>query len=42
MFAGAQLLRKWRKQSPSNQGDLDLSVRGIGRVYFTGVDQLLI
>jgi hypothetical protein len=42
MFAPAQLLR-WSKQRPSNQGDLDSSVTGkVGRVYYTGVDLLLI
>jgi hypothetical protein len=37
------VLRKWRKQRPSNQGDLDPSVTGeAGRVYYEGVDLLLI
>jgi hypothetical protein len=43
MFASVQLLRNWREQRPSNQGDLDSSVTGEGgRVYYTGVDLLLI
>jgi hypothetical protein len=37
------VLRKWREQRPSNQGDLDSSVTGeAGRIYYTGVDLLLI
>jgi hypothetical protein len=40
MFAPTQLLRE---QRPSNQGDLDSSVREeVGRVYYTGLDLLLI
>jgi hypothetical protein len=36
MFAPPQLLRNWREQRPSNQGDLDWSVVGeVGRVYYT-------
>jgi hypothetical protein len=43
MFASAQLLRNWREQRPSNQGDFDSSVTGeVRRVYYTGVDLLLI
>jgi hypothetical protein len=43
MFAPAQLLRNWREQRPSNQGDFDSSVaREVGIVYYTGVGQLLI
>jgi hypothetical protein len=43
MFAPAQLLRSWREQRPSSQCDLDSSVTGVvGRVYYTGVDPLLI
>jgi hypothetical protein len=42
MFAPAQLLRHWREQRRSNQGDLDSSVTvEVGRVYYTGVDLLL-
>jgi hypothetical protein len=41
-FAHAQLLRNWREQRPSSQGDLDSSVTGeIGRVCYTGVELLL-
>jgi hypothetical protein len=43
MFAPAQLLRNWREQRPSNQGDLASSVTGeVGRIYYTGVNLLLI
>jgi hypothetical protein len=43
MFAPARLLGNWSEQRPSNQGDPDLSVTGeVGRVYYTGVDLLLI
>jgi hypothetical protein len=43
MFAAAQLLRNWREQRPSNNGDLDSNVTGEGgRVYYTGVDLFLI
>jgi hypothetical protein len=43
MFTPAQHLRRWRKQRPSNQGDLDSSVTWeVGRVYYTGVDLLFI
>jgi hypothetical protein len=43
MFAPAQLLRNWREQWPRNQDDLDSSVMvEVGRVYYTGVDLLLI
>jgi hypothetical protein len=28
MFTPTQLLRNWRKQRPSNQGDIELSVGG--------------
>jgi hypothetical protein len=43
MFAPAQLLRNWREQRPSNNGDLDSRVAGeIGIVYYTGVDLLLV
>jgi hypothetical protein len=43
MFAPAQLLSNWLEQRPSNQGDLDLSVTGVvGRVYYTGLDLILI
>jgi hypothetical protein len=43
MFAAAQFLRKWCEQRPSNRGDLDSSVtEDVGRVYYTGVDLLLI
>jgi hypothetical protein len=43
MFASAQLLSNWRDQRPSNQDDLDSTVTGkAGRVYYTGVDLLLI
>jgi hypothetical protein len=42
-FAPAQLLRNWREQRPSNRGDIDSTVTvEIGRVYYTGVDLLLI
>jgi hypothetical protein len=38
MLAPAQLLRNWREQRPSNQGDLDSGVTGdIGGVCYTGV-----
>jgi hypothetical protein len=38
-----RFLRSWREQRPSNQGDLNSSVtEDIGRVYYTGVDQILI
>jgi hypothetical protein len=37
MFAHAQLLRNWREQRPSNQGDLDSSATvKVSRVYYTG------
>jgi hypothetical protein len=42
MFASAQLLRNWREQRPSNQGDLGLSVTGEVRENYTGADLLLI
>jgi hypothetical protein len=43
MFAPAELLRNWRGQRPSNMADLDSGVKGeVGRVYYTGVDLLLI
>jgi hypothetical protein len=43
MFAPALLLRNWCEQRPSNKGDLDAGVTGEGgRVYYTGVDLLLI
>jgi hypothetical protein len=43
MFAPAQLLRNWREQRPSNQGDLDSSVTGeTGTAFYTGVNLLLI
>jgi hypothetical protein len=43
MFAPAQLLHNSCEQRPSNQGGLDSSVTGeVGRVYYTGVDVLLI
>jgi hypothetical protein len=43
MFVSSQLLRNGREQRPSNQGDFDSSVTGeFGRVYYTGVDLLLI
>jgi hypothetical protein len=32
MLSPAQLLRNWREQRPSNQGDLDSSVTGGGSV----------
>jgi hypothetical protein len=42
VFAIVQLLRKWREQRPSNQGDLDSSVKvESGRVCFT-VEHLLL
>jgi hypothetical protein len=38
-----QLLRNWRKQRPSKQGDLESSVTvEVGIVYYTGVDLHLI
>jgi hypothetical protein len=43
MFAPAQRLRNWHEQRPSNLGNYDLSVsEKVGRVYYTGVDLLLI
>jgi hypothetical protein len=43
MFAPEQLLRNWREQWPSNKDDLVSSVTGeVGRVYYTGVDLLMI
>jgi hypothetical protein len=43
MFAPSQLLRNWCEQRPSKNSDLDSSVSGeVGRVYYTGVDLLLI
>jgi hypothetical protein len=43
MFPHAQVLRNWRQQRPSNKGELDSSVTGeVGRVYYTGVDLLLV
>jgi hypothetical protein len=43
MFAPAQLLRNRPEQRPSNECDFDLSVTGeIGRVYYKGVDRILI
>jgi hypothetical protein len=43
LFVPAQLLRNWHEQRPSNQGYLDSSVTGkVGRVYYTGVDLILI
>jgi hypothetical protein len=43
MFTPAQLLRNWREQRPSNNGDLDLTVTGdVGIVYYTGVDLILV
>jgi hypothetical protein len=43
LFALAQLLRNWREQRPSNEGDLYSSVTGeVGRVCYTWVDLLLI
>jgi hypothetical protein len=43
MFAPVQLLRIWREERPSDQGELGSSVTvDIGRVYYTGVDLLLI
>jgi hypothetical protein len=43
MFAPEQLLRNCRQQRPSNQGDFASSITGEGgRVYYTGVDLLLI
>jgi hypothetical protein len=43
MFVSIQLLRNWREQRPSNQGDIDYSVPGeVGTVYCKEVDQLLI
>jgi hypothetical protein len=42
IFAPARLLC-WHEQRPSNKGDFDSSVTGdVGRVYYTGVDLLLI
>jgi hypothetical protein len=39
----SQLQHGWHEQWPSKQGDLDLSiVREEGRVYYMGVDLLLI
>jgi hypothetical protein len=32
LFTPALLLRKWREQRPSNQGDFGASVRGLGLV----------
>jgi hypothetical protein len=43
MLAPAQLMRNWSEPRPSNPGDLGSSVTGeAGRVYYTGVDLLLI
>jgi hypothetical protein len=43
VFALAHLLCKWCGQRPSNKGDLGCSVAGlVGKVYYTGVDLLLI
>jgi hypothetical protein len=43
MILPSHLLSNWREQRPSNQGDLDSSVTGeVGRVYYTGVDLLMI
>jgi hypothetical protein len=43
MFTPAQLLRNWCEERPSNHGDLDSIITGeVGRVYYMGVDQLLI
>jgi hypothetical protein len=42
-FYQSQLLRNWREQRPGNKSDLDLNVTvEVGRVYYTGVDLLLI
>jgi hypothetical protein len=42
-IAPVHFWRNWHGQRPSNQGDLDSSVTGeVGRVYFTGVDVLLV
>jgi hypothetical protein len=41
IFEFVQLLRNWREQRPSNQGDLTRHGGG-GKVYYTGVDLLLI
>jgi hypothetical protein len=39
----AQILRNWRGQRPSNQGDLESNVTGeVGRECYTGVGLLLI
>jgi hypothetical protein len=39
MFTLAQIFLNWRKQRPSNEGDLDSSVTGqLGRAHYTGVD----
>jgi hypothetical protein len=41
MLVLEQLLRNWREQRPSNQGDLDSSVTGkVGRVHYMGADLL--
>jgi hypothetical protein len=42
MVSHAQILRNWSEQRPSNNGDLDWSVTGDGRVYHTSMDLLLI
>jgi hypothetical protein len=43
MLVPAQLLRSWREERPSNQGDLDSNVmEKVVRVYCMWVDLLLI
>jgi hypothetical protein len=41
MLAPGQPLRYWREQQPSNQGGAgSISVRDVGAVFYTEVDQL--
>jgi hypothetical protein len=43
IFVLSQLVRNWREQRPSNKRDLNSSDTGkVGRVYYTGMDLLLI
>jgi hypothetical protein len=39
VLPSAELLRNWRQQAPSNQGDTDSRVtREVGTVHYTGGD----
>jgi hypothetical protein len=43
MSAPAHLLRSWRKQRPSNKGDLEVVVKGEVEIsYYTQVGLLLV